>query len=811
MSTSAGNCKLQATGGAYTFTFNTNTNYLIVTYDPNGGDLGDPGKYYLCGYINAKDYAMDVETGEYEFVDGKLTTTFDSDSYVVVKNGDSSKRFMTKGYLGQVTEATLYPVSSWQEQGYDKLLVPGGTEVNFTLTVNEDDSVTLSYTTASSGVVDTSGVQKGVTLHCWNWSFNNIKANMAAIAQQGYTAIQTSPIQPLKEAPNLTTNTVGSHWWVYYQPVDFTITTDSGNALGTKSDFAEMCAEADKYGIKVIVDVVANHLGNKTGNDLADAVPEYLRQDGYWHDITTNITNWNDRFNMTQYCLDGLPDLNTGNTEIQGYVLDFLKECVDAGADGFRFDMAKSIELPGEKTEDGTTFGSDFWPNVIGGIQEYAGNSLYIYGEVLDNPVISASAYTKYMAVTDNSWGNNLRNNIASGNAAMAAGYHKAVPASNLVIWAESHDTYATDNASQNSSGVSEADINKTWALVAARGDAMGLYLARPESMTQALGVASATGWDNPEVRAANRFHHAFAGEGETVGNSGAISYVIRGTTGIVMVNTKGTTADITLAVDMADGTYTDQITGNTFTVADGTISGTMGGTGIAVVYNAKTPSAAKIETTEYATLDDAIKAAVKGDKIILTADTQETSVMLKNGVTLDLNGHTLTVTKSVVTLSGNNIVDSTGGGVLKVPKDRITLQKTNAYLNVWNGEGYRFIDCEQFKQSTTNIKNGKKYVFLPYLDPADYELLARGAESSGVAMKVQVTWTTAKGKSASAVFKSTDELIQRFYENYDAATGKFGSAFKLTLTGTNSVSNLRFRVYFESDLGVQLTCTPAE
>ena len=29
----------------------------------------------------------------------------------------------------------------------------------------------------------------------------------------------------------------------------------------------------------------------------------------------------------------GLPDLNTSNKKVQGYVLDFLKECIDAGAD----------------------------------------------------------------------------------------------------------------------------------------------------------------------------------------------------------------------------------------------------------------------------------------------------------------------------------------------------------------------------------------------------------------------------------------------------------------------------------------------
>ena len=227
-------------------------------------------------------------------------------------------------------------------------------------------------------------------------------------------------------------------------------------------------------------------MGNKTGNDWAEAIPEYLRQDAYWHDITTNITSWEDRYNMTQYCLEGLPDLNTANDDVQGYVLDFLKECVDIGVDGFRFDMAKSIETP----SDHVAFASDFWPTVVGGIQEYAGGDLYVYGEVLDDPKIAISAYTEYVSVTDNVWGNTLRNNIVSGTAALTEGYYKAADASNLVIWAESHDTYATEDMGQNSAGVSEANINKTWALVAARADGQTRKLRQSISSTMHLTVS---------------------------------------------------------------------------------------------------------------------------------------------------------------------------------------------------------------------------------------------------------------------------------------------------------------------------------
>ena len=777
---------------------NAEGKFEVGTYTYRTPSLGEATDYYLIGYINGADY-----TGtDYKFNEnGTVTATFSVDSYVYVVNGDNSETYMTDGYKGAVSSAILKDTNkhTLTADKWDKLLIPGGDEVVITMVKNDDNTITLSYKSSSSAFEDKSGVQYGVTLHAWNWSFDNITANMAKIAEQGYTAIQTSPIQVMKEATNGADNTVGSHWWVYYQPVDFVITTDSGNALGTKTDFAEMCAEAEKYGIKVIVDVVANHLGNKTGNDLADAVPEYLRKDAYWHDITRNITSWEDRENMTQYCLTGLPDLNTGNAEIQGFVLDFLIECVDAGADGFRFDMAKSIETP----KDDAAFASDFWPNVVGGIQEYAGGDLYIYGEILDDAKIAISAYTEYMSVTDNGWGNHMRSLVASGTAALAEGFYKSAPASNLVIWAESHDTFATDDKNQSSAGVSVENINKTWALVAARKDAMGLYLARPASMDQALGVASVTGWANEEVKAVNEFHNAFIGESETIGNSGKFAYVVRGNNGIVIVNAGGTTADVELTVPMADGTYFDRITGNTFTVANGKISGQIGSTGIAVV----TSGEAKIGDKAYATLTEALEAAKAGEEVVLYTSTEIEAFAPTESIVLNLNGNDLTVGYAAV-FRGVNIIDTVGGGLLKGEKGKIGFMG-NAYLPIWDDDkgGYIFTDCDDFDElKQTPTENSVKYTFLPYLDVTDYELIAKGHEISDVTLKITVTWTSAYGMPGEATFSYNDALMKQFYESYDPETGKFGNAFTLRLNGTASVTDLDFAVFFESN-GVKLYC----
>ena len=426
--------------------------------------------------------------------------------------------------------------------------------------------------------------QGQVTLHCWNWSFNEITANMERIAALGYSVIQTSRIQVAKHA---TKEHPSNDWWVFYQPADFAIDNSGTSALGTKAEFEKMCKTAHQYGLRVIVDVVANHMGNASANDLAETINPTLRDDPTcWHDYSMNINNYYDRFDVTQHCMAGVPDLNTANKKVQNEVIDFLKECIDAGADGFRFDAAKHIETP----DDGNC-ASDFWPTVINAAKDYyhqknPGAFLYCYGELLDSPggTLSVSSYTKYMSITDNGWGNNvLQSVIKNKNAnAYSASYQKSASADQLVVWAESHDTFADGTTSK----VSEADIAKAWALVGSRSEVTPLYLARPANMSQYLGAASVTGWASPEVAAINHFHNQFMYASEYIAKENGIAYVERGDSGVVLVNTKGNDVDVSVtAHTMADGTYTDAITGNSFTVSGGKINGKIGFTGIAVVY----------------------------------------------------------------------------------------------------------------------------------------------------------------------------------------------------------------------------------
>lgn len=103
--------------------------------------------YYLFGFINGADYGMGDDSaniGKYKFIDGKLSVKFSTNSYVAIKTGDNLESYMTNGYLGDdVTTATLYNTNSGINA--DKMFVPGGRQIDFTLSYNGDGTYTLSY------------------------------------------------------------------------------------------------------------------------------------------------------------------------------------------------------------------------------------------------------------------------------------------------------------------------------------------------------------------------------------------------------------------------------------------------------------------------------------------------------------------------------------------------------------------------------------------------------------------------------------------------------------------------------------------
>ena len=257
------------------------------------------------------------------------------------------------------------------------------------------------------------------------------------------------------------------HAWMY-QPAN----TSIGNfVVGTEADLKEMTATAHKYGVRVIVDVVANHFTS----DWNAIDPDWQNKE-YFHKRTGcdgpngEINDYSNRYKVTQCHLLGLWDLNTQNQAVADRMQKFLKTAVADGVDGFRYDAAKHVELPTEVFDNKQ---SNYWNTIL------KNGSQFQYGEVLQGD--SGLDYKAYA--------NMFRDNSSDGGGNTASNYGKTIRAAvgsnnldvkmvknidtggasedQLVTWVESHDNYA--NGDKESTGLTDYQIMMGWAVVGSR------------------------------------------------------------------------------------------------------------------------------------------------------------------------------------------------------------------------------------------------------------------------------------------------------------------------------------------------------
>lgn len=425
-------------------------------------------------------------------------------------------------------------------------------------------------------------IEDGNILQCFNWKYSDIKNELKGIAEAGFTAVQTSPAQP--------PDTSGKWYWLY-QPCGFYIASSN---LGGKTELKALCTEAKKYGIKVIVDIVANHLTGDHGkiqNDLKDGK--------YWHNLG-KVNNWSDRNQVTHGDI-GMQDLKTEDSYVQSVVKNYLNELKSIGVSGFRFDAAKHIGTPAE--------GDNFFKMV-------QGVGLWSYGEILDSPGGNETQvlkeYTKYISVNDSYYSGELTGGMRDKKVVTNTGNwkKKGIDGSKLVYWAESHDTYSNDT---NDGGwtkyLDQGVIDRSYAILASRADAQALYLSRPGSNEREniyAGNKGSTHYKSKEVAAVNHFKNALVGRRESYTAGGGCDVVCRdGGAVIASVNGSGGTKTVPNADGLVKpGTYTDKVSGSKWTVTSTTISGSIGNTGIAVFYSTEPagPTAYATASTSYNT-----------------------------------------------------------------------------------------------------------------------------------------------------------------------------------------------------------------
>ncbi len=121
--------------------------------------------------------------------------------------------------------------------------------------------------------------------------------------------------------------------------------------------------EAHKRGLKVVLDVVLNHV-----HPEHPFVSQPDKHDWFHHN--GRIIDWDDPFQSVYGDLGGLPDLAQENPEVFNYLLDNTAMWVEElGLDGVRLDAVKHIQ-------------KDFWRDFVPALKERCGDDLFVMGEV---------------------------------------------------------------------------------------------------------------------------------------------------------------------------------------------------------------------------------------------------------------------------------------------------------------------------------------------------------------------------------------------------------------------------------------------
>lgn len=212
---------------------------------------------------------------------------------------------------------------------------------------------TIVYQIYPKSFADTTGSGTG--------DLNGITAHLDYLKKLGVGAIWLTPIYPSPMVDN------------GYDISDYTAIDP---AYGTLADFDRLVAEADKRGIKIVMDLVYNHSSDKHAWFIeSKSSRDNPKADWYiWRDAKADgsaPTNWRSFFggSVWEWCEErgqfylhsfakGQPDLNWENPEVRQALYDAANFWLDRGVGGFRIDAITYIKKPAEFL-DGEPDGKD--------------------------------------------------------------------------------------------------------------------------------------------------------------------------------------------------------------------------------------------------------------------------------------------------------------------------------------------------------------------------------------------------------------------------------------------------------------------
>lgn len=209
-------------------------------------------------------------------------------------------------------------------------------------------------------------------IHFFRWRIEDIVNVLPQVKEQGFNAIQISPIQECRE---------GYQWWLLYQPLSYYF----GNYTGNLADVHNLCKEAEKYDIEIIADVLFHNVASLDGTDIHPDVDQKVAK--YVIKDLPECKNYEDRYQTTHLKV-GLPMVNYWISEVQNMHFECLEKLYHAGVKGFRIDQAKHFATSKE--------GCNYFEHVF---LPFKDKGLFVYGEVLNASVDVINMYAEIMYV----------------------------------------------------------------------------------------------------------------------------------------------------------------------------------------------------------------------------------------------------------------------------------------------------------------------------------------------------------------------------------------------------------------------------
>jgi alpha-amylase len=293
--------------------------------------------------------------------------------------------------------------------------------------------ITLVFAIALVAVTAPSGSslaqeQPVAIFHVFSQPFSEVEGFVCTLADQGYSHVQISPVQKSHEPEK--------KWFYRYQPFDY----GTIEGLGSESDLTRLIAKAHGCNMKVIADVVFNHMANVDDGDQFEDLTKYsglTPADFHTNAGTENESSCNldeedyrdgNRQQEMDCWLSGLPDLDVERPTVKSLHKAHLRKLLSLGIDGFRFDAAK--HMPREALQEYIDF-----------INAESHNRAWNYLEVIEDHDTSASDYNDIAAVTDFVLYHSMRAAFGFSGDLRSLRPPHAVPDARSVTFGQNHDT----------------------------------------------------------------------------------------------------------------------------------------------------------------------------------------------------------------------------------------------------------------------------------------------------------------------------------------------------------------------------------